>query len=279
MPIPSNFIFSQSSLQDFIDCPRRFELRYLNRLRWPALQSEPALEREQHMKAGQAFHQMVNQFFCGVSAEQITAQVNETGLLAEWWRNFLDVSWPEILPAACYPEFTLHAPLAGFQIQAKYDLLAVEPAGQWLIFDWKTLQTRPKRLSLQSRMQTRVYPLLAVLAGKSLNGGQDVLPENVEMVYWFPGFPDTPERFRYHAAQLEQDLHEISQTILQIQSLDPDKFTMTPLEKQCSFCEYRSLCNRGEKAGQWDDTEDAFLDDAPLDLPDISLDQVGEIEF
>ena len=44
--LPEGFRFSQSSLQDYVDCRRRFQLRYLQNLAWPALQSEPALENE-----------------------------------------------------------------------------------------------------------------------------------------------------------------------------------------------------------------------------------------
>ena len=33
---------SQSSLQDYVDCARRFQLRYLDRLSYPAIESEPA---------------------------------------------------------------------------------------------------------------------------------------------------------------------------------------------------------------------------------------------
>jgi hypothetical protein len=57
MAINPEFQFSQSSLQDYVECSRRFELRYIERLRWPALQSEPVLEQERHMQQGQRFHQ------------------------------------------------------------------------------------------------------------------------------------------------------------------------------------------------------------------------------
>ena len=40
--LPPQFAFSQSSLQDYMDCPRRFQLRYLDRLIYPAAESEPA---------------------------------------------------------------------------------------------------------------------------------------------------------------------------------------------------------------------------------------------
>mgnify|MGYP007064289961 CR=1 FL=1 len=40
MPLPVDFQFSQNNLQDYLDCARRFELRALRRLAWPAAQSE-----------------------------------------------------------------------------------------------------------------------------------------------------------------------------------------------------------------------------------------------
>ncbi|HZU87116.1 MAG TPA: PD-(D/E)XK nuclease family protein, partial [Anaerolineaceae bacterium] len=65
MPLPVSFHFSQNNLQDYVDCARRFELRHLLRLEWPALQSEPVLERERLMILGQRFHQMVQQHLSG----------------------------------------------------------------------------------------------------------------------------------------------------------------------------------------------------------------------
>ena len=50
MALPSDFQFSQNNLQDYIDCPRRFELRHLQRLQWPAPQTEPIIEQERHIQ-------------------------------------------------------------------------------------------------------------------------------------------------------------------------------------------------------------------------------------
>ena len=36
--LPAQFAFSQSSLQDYADCPRRFQLRYLDKLIYPAIE-------------------------------------------------------------------------------------------------------------------------------------------------------------------------------------------------------------------------------------------------
>ena len=71
---------SQSSLQDYYDCPRRFELRYLQRLAYPAIETEPALENEKHQKEGEYFHRLVQQHLIGIPAEQINKLANTENL-------------------------------------------------------------------------------------------------------------------------------------------------------------------------------------------------------
>jgi hypothetical protein len=51
----------QSSLQGYVDCPRRFDLRYVQRLSYPAMESEPALENEKHQQEGEYFHRLAQQ--------------------------------------------------------------------------------------------------------------------------------------------------------------------------------------------------------------------------
>ncbi len=82
--LPAGFRFSQSSLQDYVDCRRRFQLRYLQNLAWPALQSEPALENERFMLRGSLFHQLTQQFFSGVPADRLQAAIADPHL-AGWW--------------------------------------------------------------------------------------------------------------------------------------------------------------------------------------------------
>ena len=38
MNLPPDFHFSQASLRDFLACPRRFLLRHIQRLAWPAIE-------------------------------------------------------------------------------------------------------------------------------------------------------------------------------------------------------------------------------------------------
>ena len=52
MPLPEDFAFSQSALQDYADCARRFELRYVRDVRWPALETQSALAHETQTQKG-----------------------------------------------------------------------------------------------------------------------------------------------------------------------------------------------------------------------------------
>lgn len=275
MSIPPDFQFSQNNLQDYVDCPRRFQLRYLLKQRWPALQSEPVLEQERQMKLGERFHQMVQQHQCGLPEDAIQPNGYDPDL-AHWWQNYAEFI-PSVLAKNRYPEFTLTAPFAGHRIIAKYDLLVIEDGGQLTILDWKTSRRQPGRTILKQRLQTRLYPFLVVLAGAWLNGGRPVQPEQVEMVYWYPEFPDQPEHFCYDPQQFEEDRQEIYRLITQLVSTTETVFFSTTRDKNCIYCSYRSLCGRGEQAGSWDECD---LDvDPELSSLDQNFNQIGEIRF
>jgi hypothetical protein len=64
--LPNGFIFSQTSLQDYSDCRLRFQLRYLEKMEWPAVEMEPALENERRQMEGQYFHRLVQQHTLGI---------------------------------------------------------------------------------------------------------------------------------------------------------------------------------------------------------------------
>src|SRR5687767_10084758 len=126
---------SQSSLQDYVDCARRFQLRYLERLSYPAVEAEPALENEQHQQEGEYFHRLVQQHLIGIPSEQV-AKLANTMNLQRWWDNWKEFRNLEEF-GSLYPEITLSAPLGNFRLLAKYDLIAVKD-GKAIIYDWKT---------------------------------------------------------------------------------------------------------------------------------------------
>lgn len=265
---------SQSSLQDYVDCARRFQLRYLERLSYPAIESEPALENEKHLQEGEYFHRLVQQYLIGIPSQQIGKLANSANL-QRWWENFLtdkDLRGLRDL-GGLYPEATLSAPLGNYRLVAKYDLLAIEN-GKATIYDWKTYRRRPRNEWLSARMQTRVYRALLVHAGAHLNNGQPFEPEQVEMVYWFADYPNEPARFTYTSAQYKRDWDTLVKFAEEIHNAS--SYPLTDDRAKCSYCPYRSYCDRGVHAG---DLEQAEAESEAEELFDVNFEQIGEIAF
>jgi CRISPR/Cas system-associated exonuclease Cas4 (RecB family) len=268
---------SQSSLQDYVDCARRFQLRYLERLSYPAVESEPALENEKHQQEGEYFHRLVQQYLIGIPSEQI-AKLANTVNLQRWWENFL--ASPDLRALRelgdLKPETTLSAPLGNYRLIAKYDLLAIEN-GKATIYDWKTYRRRPRDEWLSARMQTRVYRALLVHVGAHLNNGQPFEPEQVEMVYWFAEYPNELARFTYTSAQYKRDwdsLVKLADEILRSAQDNASYFPLTADRTKCLYCPYRSQCDRGIRAG---DLEQAEAETEAEELFDVNFEQIGEI--
>jgi CRISPR/Cas system-associated exonuclease Cas4 (RecB family) len=279
--LPNDFQFSQASLQDFTDCKQRFWLRYVKRLAWPAVQAEPAGEFERELMLGERFHRMAHQHRLGVPIEKLTASIQEDEL-HRWWQNYLThaealIQREGVQDCQNLPEIMVNAPLEGYRMVAKYDLLVLCPSGQALIVDWKTSRqpSRPRRRQyLDERLQTRVYPYLLMRAGEHLFGSHPAA-DQVEMVYWFANYPTQAERFRYTSQRFTDDENFLSALVAQISGMSEPDFEPTAEEKHCRFCVYRSYCARGVKAGEMDADIDAETDD----IFAFDFDQIEEIAY
>ena len=274
--LPTPFTSSQSSLQDYVDCNRRFQLRYIEQLQWPAVESAPVLENERRQIEGQQFHRMLHQYFLGLPVGKINEMAaNAKGdNLARWWDHFNSAkenSLANLEDCKVFPELTLAAPLGGQRIMAKYDLIVIKE-DHAIIYDWKTYHKRPKDEWMAVRLQTRVYLSLLIAAGTHLNNGKPFAPENVEMIYWYAEYPTETSRFIYDTKSYDKDWKGLSHLIREITA--KQSFPLTDDEKKCGYCSYRSYCERGLSAetGEENDTgvETGW---------DINLEQIQEIEF
>ncbi|HKJ27442.1 MAG TPA: PD-(D/E)XK nuclease family protein [Anaerolineales bacterium] len=276
MKVAEDFKFSQNNLQDFTDCRRRFWYKYEQKLSWPALEAEPAIENERFMRAGSAFHQLVHQYIIGIPADKIEAVIAEDRLLPKWWQNFIgNIPFDE--NETLFPEQMLMTRLTGKLVVAKYDLIVQHKDGQITIYDWKTSKRHPGRERLASRMQTKVYPFVLANGANKLSPDQSISPEKIQMVYWFSNHPDDPEIFQYSQEQFEKDKTEISTLLDEITGLaGADAFPLTLNLSHCKFCRYRSLCDRGVEACDLD--EMAFFDE-PADAFDIDFNETAPIEY
>ena len=204
MTLSADFQFSQNSLQDYVDCPRRFQLRYLLRQPWPSADAEPLAEYERLLDLARQFHQTMQRHNLGLPEANLTRGMDDRDL-RRWWRNYLESPPPNLPATVRRPEATLSVPLGGHRLSARYDLLALDPGERAVVVDWKTNQKRPSSSMLTGRLQTRVYRYVLVEAGTALNRGTPLLPEQVTMVYWFAEHPAHPEVLVYDQTQHEAD--------------------------------------------------------------------------
>jgi CRISPR/Cas system-associated exonuclease Cas4 (RecB family) len=281
--LPDDFTFSQSSLQDYVTCPRRFELRYLQRVVYPAPQTDNQLEFERRMQAGSDLHHLIHQHLVGISADLLRQRargVNNDDTKAElsaWFDNYLAQGLDDVPEAIRKPEFTLQAPLGTQRLLAKYDLLAIDPGKRALIIDWKSSERTPEHSALAARMQTRVYCYVLAKAGDTLNAGQPIKPDQIAMRYWYAQTGEAVT-INYSAHQMREDAAYFTELL---QELDARRsFPLTQNTRHCTYCPYRTLCERGTVAGALDELEfDADADAQASASLELDIEQIAEIEF
>lgn len=278
MALAADFQFSQNSLQDYVDCPRRFQLRYLLRQPWPAADAEPLAEYERLLDLARRFHQSVQRHHLGLSESDLARSMDDEDL-RRWWRNYLESPPPDLPVSVRRPEVTLSVPLGGHRLSARYDLLALDPGERAVVVDWKTNQKRPSSSVLASRLQTCVYRYVLVEAGTALNGGIRLSPEQVTMAYWFAEHPAQPEILAYDVAQHAADGEYLDDLITRIAGRaesDQGEWGLTTDERHCRFCTYRSLCDRGVLPGPVSE----FDADGAFEISlDFEFEEIEEIEY
>jgi RecB family exonuclease len=279
MTLPETLIFSQSNLQDYIDCPYRFYLRYIRHTKWPALVVGDALEFEKRGQTGARFHRLIQQYLLGVSESRLTelAAADPEPNISRWWDKFLTVI-PPLLEGQRYVEMTLGASLGGQRLIAKYDLILARPDGGLAIYDWKTSSRKIRKAWLLERAQTRLYRLLLALSGSVLTSGETVTPAQIEMNYWFAPHPEAMVSLPYTREAFDADRAYFSDLTEEIRTRPAEAFTRTSDLSKCRFCVYRSHCDRGTAAGDLADLED-FFPEAETAEPELDFDQIAEIEF
>ena len=290
LELPSTFAFSQSSLQSYVSCPRRFWLSYVEELTWPALEVAPYDEHEQQLRRGAQFHKLVERAEAGLSKELLSQGLDHP--LDEWFESYRRHRPADLPKENVEVERVLSVPLAveagRSRLAARYDLIAVvgdDENRRVVILDWKTNQRATRRSLLQQRMQTLVYPFVLVEASAGLPWGP-VSPEQVEMRYWFTAAPAEPVTFHYssdlHAANRAR-LNDILNDILRGEKqADFPKVADTDENRRrfCSYCVYRSRCDRGIGAGSLEEFDEAEFPDSDLeDALDFTLDEVQELAF
>ena len=262
--------FGQGSLQDYADCPRRYQLRYLLMQPWPAILTGSPREAEAHMQRGADFHRIMHQYYAGVAPPHLGAAIEGDRILHRWWQAYLHHPPTDLPSAILRPEAVLSAPMAGHRLLARLDLLAIEPGLRVVALDWKTSRKKPARPVLAHRLQTRVYRYLLVAAAPTIEGQGPLGAEQAEMVYWFCEADGVMERFPYSADQFAADWTYLCALVGEIVGRQEDIWPLTADEARCHSCSYCSLCERRASPAFSVDELDSGIGEQEIDIEQIA---------
>jgi len=275
--LPQPLEFSQTSLQDYLECPRRFELSSLQETIWPAAHSAPLVKFEELTEMGTRFHQLCHQFFLGVDPDLIASTISEPKL-NQLWNAFLPYG-QSLRARKMYFEQLLRLPFQDHFLVAKYDLIVQEPEGQYLIIDWKTASKKPSKSLLANRVQTLLYPFIFQQTGRDLFDKDKLSPAEITMQYWYPQASDPEEVFPYSTPRHQEVSQFLSNLIAEIELAVKlgEPFPLTEDLDDCQYCIYRSYCERGNQASPLPVGADLENEDLSNTHFDIGL--IKEVEY
>lgn len=259
-------LLSQGKLQTFLTCARRFQLRYLQQLPWPAApvdaRSETAVSR------GQQFHLLMEQHFLGLTVPP--GSVGDPAVSA-WFHTFKQHN-PVRQNGRFLPEHRLTVPVGRHLLLGRFDLLVVgeaadEPFAH--VYDWKTGRVRGEG-ALRQEWQTRLYlAMLAEGGGALLGNGRSLPSEAVSLTYWYVTEPESPRHIGYSQRAHAQNWAEIQALVAQIEARLPEAvWPLTEDWNPCRRCAYQVFCGRQE-AGR--DALDPDEEPLVVDEPDSWL--------
>lgn len=233
----------RAKIVDYLACPRRFQLRYLERSPWPAGRQDPKGERSREL--GQRFHTVLHRHFLGIPQGDEVHSVPE---LRRWWRLFQTFE-PQIPAGQMKPELSLSVPIGGLSLTGRFDLLVVTSdavSGEGVhIFDWKTYGRARSTEELRRDLQSKIYLALVAESGDVL--GRKVRPENVTLTYWFATDPPVVVKISYGRREHFENwsyLKSVADEIeSRLESMDP--WPLTDELEECRRCAFQILCGRG----------------------------------
>lgn len=283
--IEPGYLFSQHSLGTYRRCRRRFLFKYVDRQPWPCLEDADPLPYRQHLERGRVFHHWLARRHLGIDMGPIV-RAHEDADLRRWWCAVERFDWDALPRGLREAELPVVVPIGDYRLYARFDLLALDPGGDAVVVDWKTLEQRPAQRTLRDRMQTRLYLYALVAAGRVLTGGVPVDPGRAAMLYWFANFPEEVATVYYSEAEYCRDGEALEDLIDEVTSLPRDAFGLTDDQRQCARCNYATLCHResaavplgagASAAGESGDAVD-WLDEE-IDFA-IELQEVQELDY
>ncbi|MCB8954757.1 MAG: PD-(D/E)XK nuclease family protein [Ardenticatenales bacterium] len=240
--MPDRLLLSRYRLSTFAACRRRFQLRYLQRLAWPA--APRALPLQMALERGEAFHRLVERYYLGLPPFAEDAGIPDEKL-SLWWRAFRQ-SGPEMPAGKRLTEYTLTVPIGPHFLTGRFDLLVLTGDGAH-IFDWKT-EARPRTAAvLRDDLQTLLYLAMVTEGATALGADGPINPDHVRITYWYATDPAASVTLGYSRRQHAENWANLSAQVTALAAQIEATEAVWPLTdnlQECAICAFRAYCGR-----------------------------------
>lgn len=217
--------YTQSSLRDFLTCPYKYKLKYIDGIYW--FQDEV----QNSFDLGSDFHTIAERYFLGLDNSYIEDENMKL------WMNELKKHFLKKSRILYLPEYEIRYSELGLNMLARYDLLILEE-DRISILDWKTNQKEIDPKEKTSDIQTKVYTYLLANSLPLFKEHKYSL-ESIRMIYWQPNYPDNKIEINYSFGRNLEYKKFFKDLTERIEKSDFPKNL-----KNCSFCEFNVFCNK-----------------------------------
>lgn len=212
-----NSFFSQTSLKDYISCPYKYKLKYIDKIYW-------FQQNNISLKKGSDFHLAAERYFSEIP--------NLSNPTIDKWLEKLKKDFPINKDEIYLPEYILNYSEHNINLKARYDLLILKK-DEIQIIDFKTNTKTLNKEKQNEDIQTKVYSfVLANCLSLFKNNGYSL--NNITMIYWQPDFeiisiPYSLEKHIEYGMLFKNLSNEIQNS----------EFNKT---NNCKNCEFKSFC-------------------------------------
>lgn len=225
-------IYSQNSLNTYIQCPYKFFLKYKKSLSWKK-DDDSDKDYYNSLESGLNFHLICERYF-----SNLPTGVGTDGEFYTWLERIKKIV-PIEEDSRYLPEFEVRYKFEGFTLFSKLDLLKISK-NKIEIFDWKTENKPLTYEKAKKRLQTIMYLFIIGENAKLINRG-DISLESITMNYYQPNLDVEPITITYNQEEHLKNKEYIRNILNKIISLD--EHTVMRSNTHCKICEFNYYCN------------------------------------
>ena len=232
-----NFLYTQSSIGTFMQCPLKFRYRYFE-----GLYGSDDDSLKESFEKGSRFHLLAERYFKEIDTE---GEYIQDGDLKELFYK-LKEKYPLETNCRYLSEYDIRERSEKIRLMARYDLIISRPNNRIQIVDFKTNKKRLSQESIEDSLQTKIYLYLLKENFKYVFENIRKI-KNIEMVYYQTEYSEENFVVKYDDESHEKNKSFLTKTLENIESFDFMGYEKTQVN-HCKVCEFKIFCWKNKKS-------------------------------